>query len=164
MRVGCVRLSTLVMVLALALALPAGVLAAQGRPLSAFGRQDLTFGMLLAGVPVTVSRLDAGRAGQFEVRGQRLTEIRIDLTLPPALVSGSGTQLPLQFNAGDGGFSPDAAIASSQAFDPRVPLLARLADAGRLYIFLGGTALPGSRQAAGIYAATITLTVAYTGN
>lgn len=162
MRVGCVRRSTMLAVMALAMS--AGAAVAQGRPLSAFGRQDLTFGMLFAGAPVTVSRLDPAASGQFEVRGQRLTEVRIDLTLPLALLSGSGAQLPLQFGAGDGGFSTDAAIASSRAFDPRVPLVTQLANTGRLYIFLGGTALPGSQQAAGIYAATITLTVAYTGN
>ena len=157
------RFGRMVLALGVATILGPGTVAAQGRPLSARGQQDLQFGPLLPGVPITVSRLDAANAGQFEIRGRRNTEVQVELTLPAVMTSGSGATLPLQFSAGDAGYSTDPAIGSSQAFDPRVPLTTVLASNGKLYIFLGGTALPGSQQAAGTYAATITLTVAYTG-
>jgi hypothetical protein len=138
--------------------------AAQGRPLNPFGRQNLTFGAVLPGVRTTVSRLDAANAGQFEVRGQRLTEVEIDLTLPVALVSTSGRTLPLEFGPADGGISSTPVIGASTAFDPRVPVRWRLSNNGRAYVFLGGSAVAAPNQAGGAYSATVVLTVAYTGN
>ncbi|HEX9727173.1 MAG TPA: hypothetical protein VGA37_01550 [Gemmatimonadales bacterium] len=148
---------------ALAVALSAGTGLAQGRPLSGFGRQDLTFGPLIPGIATTVSRLDAANAGQFELRGTRFAEVQLELTLPAALVETGGASLPLLFSAGDGGYSTDPDIASAQSFDPRVPLITTLSNNGRCYIFLGGTAVPGGQQRAGTYSATITVTFSYTG-
>jgi len=135
-----------------------------GRPLSAFGRQTLNFGTLFPGVPTSISRTDALNAGEFEIRGRKNTEIAVDFTLPAALTSGAQS-VPLQFAPGDGGYSPSGTIAAATAFDPRVELVTTLSNPnGRLYVYLGGTALPGSQQRAGHYTATITLTVSYTGS
>lgn len=133
------------------------------QPIAAVGAQDLTFGLVLPGLPTTVSRLDAGNSGQYEIRGERRTEVRVDLTLPATLDAPAGATMPLQFGAGDGGFSERPSIRSSQAFDPRAPLVATLSASGRLYIWLGGTVLPAPTQAQGNYTATIVLTVSYTG-
>lgn len=157
---------TLLLLVLLAFALPAPAPAAaqgRGRPLMTFGRQDLTFGALLPGVPTTVSRFDGLNAGQFELRGQRSAEVQVSLNLPGAMLSG-GAGIPLDFGPADGGFSPDPDVTTSQTFDPRVPLVTTMATNGKLYLWLGGTALPGAQQAAGTYAAAITVTVAYTGN
>jgi len=144
-----------------------GVLApaitAQGRQLNPAGRQDIAFGTLFPGVPTTISSTDALNAGQFEVRGQRNSEVRIDFVLPASLATGSFT-LPLLFTAGDGSFSTTGSLAGATSFDPRVPLVARLSSNGRLYLFLGGTVLPGSQQASGSYSGTVTINAAYTGN
>jgi hypothetical protein len=137
---------------------------AQGRPLNASGRQNLNFGPLLPGTRTTVSRLDAANAGQFEVRGQRLTEVEIQLTLPAALVSLLGATLPLDFGPADGGISNTPAVGTSQAFDPRVPVRWVLSNSGRAYVYLGGSAVPAPSQAGGAYTASVVLTVAYTGN
>jgi len=94
--------------------------------------------------------------------GERGVEVQIDLTLPSAMISG-GAQLPLQFGANDGGYSSVPIVLVSQVFDPRLPLTTVITRR-RLYVFLGGTALPGAQQAPGVYSATITLTAAYTGN
>ena len=128
------------------------------------GRQNLQFGVVIPGFPTVVNRLDAGNAGQYQIRGQRRAEVQVDLTLPAALVSGTGANLVLQFAAGDGGFSTRPAVGTAQAFDPQVPLVTALGNNGRLYIFLGGTVLPTPIQQSGAYQATITLTVSYTGN
>jgi hypothetical protein len=134
-----------------------------GRPLSALSRQTLDFGTLFSGTPTRVSRFDALRAGQFELRGVKNSEVRVDLGLPSALNGPSGAKVPLQFAAGDGGYARDGAIATAAPFDPRTALVTTLSTNGRLYLFLGGTASPAARQAAGTYAGTVTVTIAYTG-
>jgi hypothetical protein len=144
--------------------LSAAPLGAQGRPLNPIARQNLNFGAVLPGVRTTVSRLDPANTGQFEVRGMRLTEVEIVLTLPAALVSVSGRTLPLEFGPADGGLSNTNVITASTGFDPRNPVRWRLPGNGRAYLFLGGSALPAGNQPGGSYSATVVLTVSYTGN
>lgn len=136
---------------------------AQGgvRPLTASSRQDLTFGTIIAGIPATVLRTDALNAGQVELRGQRNTQVRVDITLPAAMARVGGGSVPLVFGAADGGYSTSGTIATATAFDPRAPLIATLSAAGRLYVYLGGQAQPATQQTPGAYSATITVTVAY---
>jgi hypothetical protein len=142
---------------------PAVAQGSAGRPLSAFSRQMLDFGTLFSGTPTKVSRLDALRAGQFELRGVKGSEVRVDLGLPTALDGPNGAKVPLQFAAGDAGYAQDGAIATAAPFDPRGALISTLSSNGRLYLFLGGTASPAAKQSAGAYAGTITVTIAYTG-
>lgn len=144
--------------------LAAAPLVAQGRQLSAIGQQDLSFGTLIPGVPVTISRFDPASAGQFEIRGQRETEVQIDLTLPAYLTAGPGALLPIEFTSADGGIATDRTVGGTQSFDPRLPVTVILPGNGKAYVYLGGTVRPAPDQAIGPYAATITLTVSYTGN
>jgi len=144
--------------------LAAAPLAAQGRPLSVIGQQDLSFGTLIPGVPVTISRFDPASAGQFEVRGERGLEVRIDLTLPAHLTAGASATMPLEFTSVDGGLATDRTVGGTQSFDPRLPVTVVLPGNGKAYVYLGGTVRPAPNQAIGPYAATITLTVSYTGN
>lgn len=144
--------------------LVASPLTAQGGGLTAAASHDLTFGALFPGVPASVSPLDVVNAGRFDVRGVKQTEVQIELTLPPALVSASGTQLPLSFGPSDGAYSQTPNSKATATFDPRVALVTRLSNSGRVYVYLGGTVTPTPQQSSGSYAATITLTVAYTGN
>jgi hypothetical protein len=137
---------------------------AQGRPLTVTGDQLLNFGTVFPGVQERVSRTDAANAGRFEVRGRILAEVRITLTLPPALTASGGRTIPLVFGPNDGGRNTLNNATTAQAFDPRVPLVTRLGIPGRLFVFLGGTANPSPTASAGVYQATITLTSAYTGN
>lgn len=144
--------------------LAAAPLAAQGRQLSATGQQDLSFGTLIPGVPVTISRFDPASAGQFEIRGQRGLEVRIDLTLPSSLTAGASATMPLEFTSVDGGLATDRTVGGTQSFDPHLPVTVVLPGNGKAYVYLGGTVRPAPDQAIGPYAATITLTVSYTGN
>jgi uncharacterized protein DUF4402 len=134
-----------------------------GRPLDAVSRQTLDFGTLFSGTPAKVSRFDALRAGQFELRGAKGTEVRVDLGLPAALTGPKGGKVPLTFGAADGGFARDGVIATAAPFDPRTALITTLSGNGRLYVFLGGTASPAAKQTAGTYTGTVTITIAYTG-
>lgn len=132
-------------------------------PVTASARQDLDFGVVLPGLAVTVSRLDPVNSGQYELRGTKGAEVQIDFQLPTALVASDGTTLPLVVSAGDGGYAQQPALRAQQAFDPNAPLITSFGPSGRLYLWLGGTALSAPTQPAGDYSATITLTVAYTG-
>lgn len=134
-----------------------------GRPLNASGTRSLTFGTIFPGLPGTVLRTDAARAGAFQITGQKNTDVRITFTLPAALSVG-GLVVPLAFAAGDGGVSTSGTIGTATAFDPRVPLTARLSGQGRLYLYLGASALPAGQAAAGAYAADITISVCYVGD
>ena len=134
-----------------------------GRPLNALSRQTLNFGTMFSGTPTKVSRRDALRAGQFELRGVKGSEVRVDLGLPTALNGPAGAKMPLTFGPGDGGYTLDGTMGTAAPFDPRHALISTLSNNGRLYIFLGGTATPTAKQPAGSYAGTVTLTIAYTG-
>ncbi len=136
--------------------------AQKGRPLNVSGGQSLTFGTIFGGVPATVPRTDAARAGEFQITGAKSTPVRITFTLPAALSLG-GQTVPVQFASGDGGVSASGTIGTATAFDPRVPLTATLSAQGRLYLYLGGTALAGTQAPAGTYAANITVNACYVG-
>lgn len=147
----------------MALALSQTPLAAQGRPLVATGIQNLSFGVVIPGIPAQVLRTDPVGSGQFTLRGEKNSQVQMLFTLPTSMSGPSGATLPLSFGATDGGFSAAESIASQAVFDPRASALGRLSNTGRASIYLGGTALPGSTQRGGAYTGTITLTVSYTG-
>jgi len=151
-----------VVTLALLLCGQVPTLSAQGRPASVRGQQDLNFGLMIAGVPTTISRLDAAAAGQFELRGVKDSPVTIQLTLP-TVMTGPGT-VPLEFRPNDGGHGPTATITASQPFDPTLPLSVVLSSNGKYYVFLGGTARPAPQTPSGTYGATVSLTMTYVGN
>jgi len=127
-------------------------------------RRDLTFEIVLPGVPKQVSRMDPSNSGMYRVQGRRNTEISLSFSLPPDLLSASGQTLPVDFVAGDAGFSQEADQSASVGFDPNVPFVVRLNPDGRAWVWLGGTARPGAAQAADFYESGVVLTASYTGN
>ena len=139
-----------------------GALGAQ-QSLSAAGVQDLSFGAVFAGINSRVRRSDRVRSGRMVLMGARRAEVVIQFTLPRNLRSPGGTRLRLRFRRNDGGYSRRPG-RTGRAFDPRNPLVARLSRSGELYLALGGTVRPQVSQAPGLYRATVTLTLSYTGN
>jgi len=129
------------------------------RTLTAMAIRDLRFGTLLPGIPMSVLYDDVHRAGLFEVRGERSSSVRIELTLPSSMTTSSGYELSLFFGPGDGAYADDRGRPHGIPFDPRAPLVAILGASGKLYVRLGGTALPDRMQATGEYSGTISLTV-----
>ncbi len=129
-------------------------------PLLALAVNDLSFGNVLPGIPSSVTVQDPHHAGLFEVQGPAASSVRIELILPVALTSELGALLPIRFGPGDAfadfshGHPPRGLL-----FDPHAPLTGALGPNGRLFIWLGGTVLPGRPQASGSYSATISLTV-----
>jgi hypothetical protein len=125
-------------------------------PLTALALNDLTFGSVLPGIPSVVSVHDAYHAGLFEIQGPAGASVRVELVLPVALISDEGVALAVSFGHADGSAEFGG---HSLPFDPHAPVIAALGSDGRLFIRLGGTALPGRPQAGGSYRATISLTV-----
>lgn len=130
----------------------------------AHGRRDLTFGSVFAGVPTTVSRLDPGNSGFYRIQGRPGAEVSITFTLPPTLSSPNGTNMTVEFDAGDAGFAQDQNQPASMGFDPNATFTGHLGADGRAYVWIGGTVRPGPNQPAGDYEAGVVLTVSYTGN
>jgi len=147
----------------LLLALGSGAvrLDAQGRPLIVSGVRSLVFGAVFPGVPLAISRTDPANSGQFDLTGNKNSQVLLTFTLPLVMTGPVGATMPLAFGGSDAGYSSTQAIGSQVAFDPKQPFLATLSKSGRGSVFIGGTAQPGSSQRAGPYTGTLTLTVAY---
>jgi hypothetical protein len=129
-------------------------------PLLAIARNNLSFGTVLAGIPTVVEVHDARRAGLFEIRGPADASVRVEFVLPAVLTSFAGDQLPLQFGARDGYADHSMTrMPGGTYFDPDTPLIASLGPGGRLFVHLGGRALPAQVQVGGEYRAVIYLTV-----
>ena len=137
----------------------AAPLAAQGRPLTISGVRGLTFGAVLPGVPVVVTRTDPALSGQLDIRGPNRQQILLSFTLPLVMAGPAGAQLPLVFGSSDAGYSESQAIGSQIGFDPKQSFTATLANNGRGSVFIGGTANAAANQRAGAYTATLTLTL-----
>jgi hypothetical protein len=136
-----------------------GPLCAQGRPLTVTGVRDVTFGVVLPGVPRVVLRSDPANSGQYDIRGPKGSQVLLTFVLPVAMTEPGGALMPLTFGAGDAGYSQSQAIGSQVGFDPKQPFTATLSNNGRGSVFLGSTANPATNQRAGAYTATIILNV-----
>lgn len=130
-----------------------------GHPFMAIAKRDLTFGEVLPGIPESVLSSDPKHAGLFEVQGSKCSPVRVEFVLPSALQSAQGALLPIEFGHGDGQADFSRGRYHGIYFDPRTPLVADLGPNGKLWVRLGGTALPTRDQAGGAYYATISITV-----
>jgi len=129
------------------------------RPLVAIARRDLSFGTVLRGIPTRVLTSDVRSSGLFEINGAKHEAVRVEFLLPSSMTSDDGNELQISFGPGDGAAATDMGRFHAVPFDPRQPLVATLGGNGKLYVRLGGTAIPSHGQAAGIYRATIFLSV-----
>ena len=145
----------------LALALLGVALLQAQRPITVQGVRSLTFGAVLPGVPLAISRTDAVNSGQYNLTGQNNHQVQLTFTLPNVMNGPAGATMPITFAGNDAGYSSSQAIGSQVAFDPKQAFLATLNGNGRGSVFIGATARPAPTQRAGSYTATLTLTVAY---
>jgi len=129
-------------------------------PLLALALNDLSFGMVLPGIPSSVHVRDPRHAGLFEIQGPSGACVRLEFVVPTALASEQGALMPISFGPGDGfaDFSRGRP-PRGRLFDPHRPIVESLGPNGRLYVRLGGTVRPGRPQASGTYSATISLTI-----
>jgi len=122
-------------------------------------QRDLDFGNVVQGVPETIA-VTAGGAGRLRIRGQSSTPILMTFTLPANLVSGPNT---MPIDSWTGRWNTSAAPGGGTSFTPSgAATSATLSNgAGQVFVYLGARVVPSGTQAAGLYAATVTLTVAY---
>jgi hypothetical protein len=127
---------------------------------------NLEFGSVFPGVPRAISKKTPGEAAEFRITGTPNAEITITFTLPTYMYT-SGGNMVLQYSATDCSMDssaiPDQANPGRDNLNPWQTLTYRLGSTG-LAVWLGATVVPLSMQRPGNYSATITLTVAYTGN
>ena len=128
-------------------------------PLHAVALNDLSFGTVLPGIPLSVPVGDP-RAGQFEVLGSVGESVRVEFGLPAALTAHDGSLLPMTFSGSDGfaSYTRGHAVAGF-VFNPQAPVITTLGPDGRLFLRMGASVFPGRPQVSGPYRATITLTV-----
>lgn len=153
------RTWTLGIVPALVLLL-AGASGAAGQ-VTAVGQQDLSFGVLVPGVPGLVTVDDAARRGEWLLTGRGNTTI--SFVLPSAMQGPGGAVMPLVFATGDAAYQRQVGGGGGpapQPVDPTTPFSVNVPNRQTVRIFLGGTAQPATTQPAGNYTATITLIVA----
>lgn len=136
-----------------AAALPLAAQGVRDRPLAIVSVQALSFGPLRPGTPVQIRTGDAGRRGEAVLEGAGKVDLL--LTLPDALRSAAGGEIPLRFGPGDAAFQWNAS-AAPQAFDPRDPMRVNLSRGNAApRLLLGATAVPAPEVPAGSYAATV---------
>jgi hypothetical protein len=133
-------------------------------PLSLTVTQKLDFGRVLAGAKPVIAP-GAANSGRFEVAGSAGSAVTVTLQMPSAL-TGPGVSIPLtgwSYVASDvatlAGATP-VTFAGNQS----VPVNATLAGSSgttKLYFGVGATAGTSGSQAVGHYAATGTITAAY---
>jgi hypothetical protein len=165
-------------VLCLFLLLPGGIRAQESGTIQAIatvvaslqviGMNNLNFGSVTPGINKSVSRVDVGFAGEWQVNGSPSSQLSIDFTLPTVLYTAdSSSTLMIQFNNTDASY--DDGTGGGQTIplgtvDPNGPSVLNLGVGGSLWFWIGGTVLPTISQTGGDYAADIILTVAYTGS
>lgn len=133
-------------------------------PLRVVALQALEFPNVLPGIPRKIPLTDSRHIGVFEIRGPSGAAIRADFILPLVLTGDLGAVLPLQFGAGDAMATQTRNVLTGLPFDPHGPMISSLSGLGRLYLHLGGTALPNLPQAGGLYHGTITIIIADIGS
>jgi hypothetical protein len=119
--------------------------------------QPLAFGYLTQGVTEVVPYTDTFRRGVVTIDGSGNAYVRV--VMPPFLISATGATIPLQFLVGD--VAAQDAGKSAQVFDPAGSTRVNL-NKGTGSLLIGGRAVPGVRQLAGSYSATMVVIVSST--
>ena len=132
--------------------------AAEGQVL-VLAEQNLDFGMLTPGVPVTIAPTDMASSAQLRIEGRGT--FQVSFQLPGALTNAAGNQIPLMFGASDGRIAIRHKITT---FDPKGSVSFRINPAEQeAQVNLGGRVQPAPAQPAGHYTATIVMMVVQTG-
>ncbi|MDH4132184.1 MAG: hypothetical protein OEW17_03725 [Gemmatimonadota bacterium] len=126
------------------------------------GVRDLSFGIVIAGVPATVAPGDPVKSGQFYLRYVTGGRARVRLTLPATLnrVGGGGT-MPISFRNGDAFVLGTAPGSVPSSFNPGGLLNYRFTGSADANIYLGGRVTPAAATASGNYTAPVVLTATF---
>ncbi|HET7584667.1 MAG TPA: hypothetical protein VFK13_07165 [Gemmatimonadaceae bacterium] len=127
---------------------------------------DLSFGTVFQGINKTVAPSDL-TAGRFAVTGAASSGVNVTWTSVPTVLTNSvsGTTMPIGSWTGcaNGVSDGSAAGGCTTSINFAGTTAATLSASGELYIFVGATVQPAATQAAGTYAAPVTVQIAYNG-
>ena len=126
------------------------------------GLRDLDFGDVFPGLNKSIALTDA-TSGKWRIDGEGGKEVQMSFTLPVNLSFGANT-MPISFAATDAAYFNADVVGSAVPFDPAAGDTEFLSALGEGFVWLGGTVAPAANQAAGVYTATVSLDVVYTGN
>ncbi len=134
--------------------------------LTVTGTNDLNFGNVTPGTPVTVDKVTAGSAGEFTITGSPAAEVSLAFTLPDSLRTAGGDAMDILFAATDASYDDGTGSQASPTgvLNPLVTGLANLGAAGDMTVWIGGRVTPAVSQTGGSYSGQVTLTVTLTGN
>ena len=129
--------------------------------ISVTNKSDLNFGDdIVPGVQRNVDKTNAN-SGRFTLLGAPNKQISISFVTPSQLINGANT-MPITFSSTDAGYQvPGGSVIS---FNPVVVSNASFNSQGTMTVFLGGKVNPSNNQESGLYTASITVNVEYTGN
>lgn len=132
-------------------------------------QQAILFGTVIAGTPTSINPQTSASAGYFVIQGARRAEISITFTLPAELRAGTGPfTIPLAFGATAACARDRLPQSACTPFNPATGLVDRIRNQNppnnHFHVWLGGTVTPAAGQMGGVYTATVTMTVTYTGN
>jgi hypothetical protein len=148
------------------------------QPVAVEGTKDLIFGNVTPGNVKTISSIGVPslatggeQAGEFAITKGSNTEVIVAFTLPTVLSFGQLT-LPIAFETTDARFSNSESAAANGldhlVFNPNTNQTlgntgssAPFFGTNAFWVYLGGKVTPAVSQAAGDYAADVTLTVTY---
>ena len=126
------------------------------------GLRDLDFGDVFPGLNKVIGFGDVA-SGKWGITGAAGKEVQMSFTLPANLSFGVNN-LPISFTATDAAWNSVDAVGAAVSFDPAAGTTEFLSGVGVGFVWLGGTVAPAANQAAGVYTATVSLDVVYTGN
>lgn len=128
---------------------------------------DLSFGTVVPGVPVTINARTNANAGWFQIHGARNAEIAITMALPTELSTGFWT-MPIAFGGNAGCWRRQGGQGGCTLWDPNTVLVGRIRNNNppnnTFFVWIGGTVTPSPTQHTGVYQGTVTMSVVYTGN
>lgn len=132
--------------------------------------RDLEFGTVFPGVAKSVDFGDntAGNkvAGRFQIVAEGGSTIALSWTAVPTTLTGpASATLPVSLSGCSTTSATAVGCSANYNFtNGNITLAGSYGSATTHYIFVRGTATPGSTQAAGSYTAPLTVTIAYTGS
>lgn len=129
--------------------------------ISVTNKSDLNFGDdIVPGVQRVVDKTNAN-SGRFSLLGSPNKQISISFTTPTQLFNGTSS-MPITFSSSDAGYQvPGGSVIP---FNPVVVSNASFGSQGTMTVYLGGKVTPSSNQESGLYTASITVNLEYTGN
>jgi len=134
--------------------------------LTVTGTNDLNFGTVTPGTPVTVDKSDAGLAGEFIIVGMPAAEVSLAFTLPDSLRTGAGDAMDIIFGAVDASYDDGTGsqAAPLAVINPQLAELGNIGAGSDMTVWIGGQVTPGLAQTGGAYTGQVVLTVTLTGN